>query len=214
MRHLSLVSLVSATVFAGIATMVLLAQPGSGRQWNFDADKPGAIAQGFTSAVGEWKVAASASAPSKPNGLAQIAKGGRPVFNVALADGTSFQNLDVSVQLLAMNGEIDQGGGVLWRAIDAKNYYIARYNPLEKNFRLYKVVDGQRTQLGTADVSAHEGWYTLRVVMKGDAIECFLDGRRYLEAKDGTFAGAGKIGLWTKADAQTLFDNLAVKSVQ
>lgn len=197
-----------------VTGMIAMAQLNPGRQWNFDSDKPGAIALGFTNEVGAWKVAANASVPSKPNGLAQLAKSERPIYNIALATGTSYQNLDVSVQLLALAGAVDQGGGVVWRATDAKNYYIARYNPLEKNYRVYKVVEGQRTQLGTADVRAHEGWYTVRVVMKGDAIECYLDGTRHLEVKDGTFAAAGKIGLWTKADAQTIFDNLAVNSVQ
>lgn len=201
-------------VFLGVLALVLIAQSQTGRQWNFDSDKPGSIANGFTSEAGEWKVATQASVPSKPNGLAQLAKSERAVFNVALATGTSYQDLDLSVQLLALSGAVDQGGGVAWRAADARNYYVARYNPLEKNFRLYKVLEGQRTQLGTADVPAHEGWYVLRVVMKGDAIECYLDGQRYLEAKDGSFAAAGRIGLWTKADAQTIFDNLAVKSVQ
>ena len=198
----------------GALTMVSMAQSGAARQWNFDSDKPGTIADGFTSEVGEWKVAAQASVPSKPNGLAQLAKSERPIFNLALATGTSYQDLDLSVQLLALSGAVDQGGGVLWRAADARNYYIARYNPLEKNFRVYKVVQGQRTQLGTADVPAHEGWYALRIVMKGEAIECYLDGQRYLEAKDGSFPAAGRIGLWTRADAQTIFDNLAVKPVQ
>lgn len=203
-----------AFLLGGTAATVAMAQSGAARQWNFDSDKPAAIADGFTSEVGEWKVAAQASVPSKPNGFAQLAKSERAIFNLALATGTSYQNLGLSVQLLALSGAVDQGGGVVWRAADARNYYIARYNPLEKNFRVYKVVEGQRTQLGTADVPAHEGWHSLRIVMKGDAIECYLDGKRYLEAKDSTFAGAGRIGLWTKADAQTIFDDFAVKSVQ
>ncbi|MBA3257018.1 MAG: DUF1080 domain-containing protein, partial [Pyrinomonadaceae bacterium] len=102
------------------------------------------------------------------------------------------------------------GGGVVWRARDAKNYYIARYNPLEGNYRVYKVEDGRRTQLGTSDVKRSEGWHTLRVTMTGERIECYFDGRKYLDVSDSTFKSAGKIGLWTKADAQTHFDDLTV----
>jgi hypothetical protein len=180
------------------------------KSWNFDVDKAASIAGGFTSEVGEWKIVADGSAPSKPNVFAQIAKNERPVFNVALAPDTSYANLDISVQLKSIAGQIDQGGGVVWRARDAKNYYIARYNPLEDNYRVYKVEEGRRTQLGTAEVKRSEGWHTLRVTMNGDHIECLYDGKKYLDISDSTFKSAGMIGLWSKADAQTHFDDLIV----
>lgn len=178
--------------------------------WNFDAEKAGAIAAGFTNEVGEWKIVADNSAPSKQNVLAQLAKNDRPVFNVALASETNYTNVDITVKFKAIAGVIDQGGGVVWRARDSKNYYIARYNPLENNFRVYKVEDGRRTQLGTSDVKGSEGWHVLRVKMSGDHIECFYDDKKYLDVNDSTFKESGKIGLWTKADAQTHFDNLTV----
>lgn len=87
-------------------------------------------------------------------------------------------------------------------------------NPLEDNFRVYKVVDGKRIQLATTkdDVKVPAGaWHTIKITMKGEQIECFLDGKRHLEAKDATFKDAGKVGLWSKADAQTHFDNLTIK---
>lgn len=146
--------------------------------------------------------------------LAQIAKNDRPVFNVLLVSETDYQNLDLSVHMYAVAGEIDQGGGLVWRARDAQNYYIARHNPLEDNFRVYKVVDGRRMQLQSADVPKSSGWRIIRITMKGDAIECFLDGKKFLQATDSTFAGPGKIGLWTKADAQTLFDDLTVTALR
>jgi hypothetical protein len=180
------------------------------KSWNFDAEKPGAIASGFTNEIGEWKVIADESASSKPNVLAQVAKNERPIFNVALASETSYTNVDMTVKFKAIGGVIDQGGGVVWRARDSKNYYIARYNPLENNFRVYKVEDGQRTQLGTSDIEGSQGWHVLRVKMTGDHIECFYEGKKYLEVNDSTFKEAGKIGLWTKADAQTHFDDLTV----
>ncbi|MBI4600998.1 MAG: hypothetical protein HY721_03470 [Planctomycetes bacterium] len=184
----------------------------AGASWSFDADKPGEAAKGFTAEVGEWKVEADAEAPSKPHVLAQRAKSAGPVFNVALAAESKLKDLEVSVKLKAVAGETDQGGGVVWRAKDAKNYYVARHNPLEDNFRVYKVVGGKRTQLGSADVDVPGGWHDLKVVMVGDKIECSFDGKKHLEVKDGTFAEAGKVGLWTKADAQTRFDDFAAKA--
>ena len=198
-------------VVLGVALLASIVTAQNGKKaWNFDADKTGAIAKGFTSEVGEWKVVADDTAPSKPNVMAQLAKSDRPTFNVALISGTSYKDVDISVKMKSVAGSVDQGGGVVWRAKDAKNYYIARYNPLEDNYRVYKVEDGKRTQFQNADIKHSDGWHTLRVTMKDDHIECFYDGKKSLDHKDGTFKDAGKIGLWTKADAQTHFDDLTV----
>ena len=90
----------------------------------------------------------------------------------------------------------------------AQNYYIARWNPLEDNFRVYKVVDGKRMQLATADVMLPtDAWHTLKIEQRGEAIRCFLDGKLYLEARDATFPAAGRIGLWSKSDAVSYFDH-------
>lgn len=195
---------------AALLTTPLAAQSKLVRLWSFDADKAGAIAKGFTNEVGEWKVVADDTAPSKPNALAQSAKSDRPTFNVTLISDTHYKDVDISVKMKSVAGQIDQGGGVVWRAKDAKNYYVARYNPLEDNYRVYKVENGRRTQLQNADIKHSDGWHTLRVTMQGDHIECYYDGKKYLDHKDSTFKDAGKIGLWTKADAQTHFDDLTV----
>ena len=176
--------------------------------WSFDTDKPGETPKGFETEVGEWKVVADASAPSKPHVLGQKAKSSGPTFNVLLAADAKRKDVVLSVRMKAVAGDVDQGGGVVWRAKDAKNYYIARFNPLEDNYRVYKVVEGKRTQLGTAEVTAPDGWLTLKVAMHGNHIECFLDNKKHLDAKDDTFKDAGRVGLWTKADAQTQFDDL------
>lgn len=159
-----------------------------------------------------WKVVEDDSAPGGPKVLAQTsAEGPRPLFNLCIAGRTKHHDLDLSVALKAVAGKIDQGGGPIWRCRDANNYYIARMNPLEDNFRLYKVVEGKRTQLATADVKAPAGqWHTIRIVHQGKHIRCFLNGRPLLEADDETFLSPGKIGLWTKADAQTRFADLKV----
>lgn len=180
------------------------------RSWNFDSDKVGEIAKGFVNEVGEWKVVADPTAPSKPNVLAQLAKNSGSTFNLTLANDPKYRDVDISVRMKAFAGTEDQGGGPVWRAKDAKNYYVARYNPLEDNYRVYKVENGRRLQLESADIKHGEGWHTLRVTMKGDHLECYYDGLKYLDVKDTSFPEAGKIGLWTKADAQTHFDHLTV----
>ncbi|MEN6459130.1 MAG: hypothetical protein ABFC63_09380 [Thermoguttaceae bacterium] len=153
-----------------------------------------------------WAVAEDATAPGG-RALAQTsAEGVKRLFNLCVASEPSFRNLDVSVAFKAVAGKIDQGGGLVWRYHDANNYYVARMNPLEDNFCLDKVVDGKRKRLASVDVKAVAGrWHVLRVVHSGDHIECYLSGKRRLDVKDDTFSAAGKIGLWTKADAQTHF---------
>jgi len=187
----------------------LVAQEGK-RTWNFDSDGPGAIARGFKGETGDWKVIADQTAPSQPNALAQSAKNSGSTFNLTLVDGTAYKDLELSVKMKALAGKEDQGGGLVWRAKDAKNYYVVRYNPLEDNYRFYKVEKGKRIELQSADIKLGQGWHTLTVSMKGDRIECLLDGKKLIEAKDSTFGEAGKIGLWTKADAQSHFDVLTV----
>jgi len=190
--------------------------------WDFEDADLGKLPPGWSAAkTGEgdgslWKVVEDKSAPSGARVVAQLAKGPGPLFNLCVADGAKLQDLEVSVAFKAVDGKVDQGGGVVWRYIDASNYYIARFNPLEDNFRLYKVVDGKRIQLATKEaIKAPAGeWHTLAVRMRGDAMECSLNGKKQLEAKDATFAQAGKIGLWTKADAQTYFDKIEVAAIQ
>lgn len=107
------------------STPLLSAEQDREKTWTFDAEKPGAIASGFTNEVGEWKIVAEGSAPCKPNVLAQLAKNERSVFNIALASGTSYTNLDIMLKLKSIAGQIDQGGGVVWRARDAKKLLVS-----------------------------------------------------------------------------------------
>jgi len=186
---------------------------------SLDAARVGDVPQGWTvSKTGqgpgsEWAVVEDTTAPGG-KALAQTSdKGPRPLFNLCVADGTSFKDVDLSVSFKAVAGKIDQGGGPMWRYRDANNYYIARMNPLEDNCRVYKVVDGKRTQLGSADITIPAGdWHDNRVIHIDDQIQCYLDGKLYLEVSDGTFEAAGKVGLWTKADAQTSFVGFQVGS--
>jgi len=187
-----------------------LAAQTSEKSWNFDADKQGGIPEGFTVVLGDWKIVAEPDAPSRPNVLAQMASNSGSTFNLIWVRGTNNKNVDISVKMKAVAGKEDQGGGLVWCARDSNNYYVARYNPLEDNYRVYKVEQGRRIQLQNADVKHSEGWHTLRVRMEGDHIQCYYDGGKYLDVKDSTFQVAGKIGLWTKADAQSHFDDLTM----
>jgi Domain of Unknown Function (DUF1080) len=198
---------------SGLALAALLLGPlyagdDTKRTWTFDDDATGQIAKGFTNEAGASTVVDSDSGKA----LAQTAESAGPAFNVTLIDGTNAKDVDLSVKVKAVEGKRDQGGGLVWRAKDAKNYYIARYNHLEDNYRVYKVVDGRRSQpFQNADIKHHDGWTTLRVTMTGDHIECYYDGKKYLDVHDSTFPEAGKIGLWSKADARSQFDELTLK---
>lgn len=164
-----------------------------------------------------WKVVEDKTSPSKKGYvLAQTAEGPGPLFNLCvLIDDSSYKDVEAGVAFKANAGKKDQGGGIVWRYRDADNYYVARFNPLEDNFRVYKVVGGKRTQLGTKEeLKAPAGeWHTLKIRMTGDHIECFLNGKKHLDVKDGEFTTAGLVGLWTKADAQTHFDEFRVKEI-
>ena len=161
--------------------------------------------------LGVWQVAADSTAPSKPNVLALSTDEPKATFNVALFQPTAYKDLDLRVRIKANSGQVDQAGGLVWRCNDENNYYICRINPLEDNFRVYKVVDGKRSQLQSTELKAETGrWYHVRAVMVGDQITCYVDGKKYLDVKDDTFKDAGLVGLWTKADASSSFDDLAV----
>jgi hypothetical protein len=163
-----------------------------------------------------WKVVVDETAPSKSGlALAQTAAGPNAMFNLCVATKSRFgPNVSVSVQLKPMQGELDQGGGVVWLYQDANNYYITRYNPLEDNFRVYKVVGGTRTQLGTVEnIHKVPGWHMIRVTHVGNAITCTLDDKHKLAVTDDTFSKPGSVGLWTKADAQTHFDRFEARTL-
>ena len=161
-----------------------------------------------------WRVVADSTSPSKTGyALAQTSKSPGRVFNLCVLDDSNYRDVEVKVSFKAMKGEEDQGGGIVWRYQDANNYYVARMNPLEDNYRFYKVVDGRRSQLATKEglkVPVGE-WHTLEIECVGNKVECELDGEDILEIEDDTFKKSGKVGLWTKADAQTYFDNFVVE---
>lgn len=207
-----------AISFVLFGSLLMNADEPKSIRWSFEDAEVGKLPAGWTATkTGEgpgsvWKVLLAVDAPNGPNVLAQTsADGPKAMFNLCVANETKFTDVDLSVALKPSEGEIDQGGGLVWRYKDANNYYIARVNPLEDNFRVYKVVAGKRIQLGSAEVEIPAGkWHTLRIIHKGDHMQCSLNGKLHLVVKDDAFKDAGKIGLWTKADAVTSFDDLVV----
>jgi hypothetical protein len=188
----------------------------------FDELAPGALPSGWHAAstqpdgpVASWSVRADAAARSAPNVLSLTATNhaSEDTFNLCWNAALRLGDASVAVDVRADAGEIDQGGGPAWRIQDADNYYLARFNPLESNFRVYVVENGRRKQLATAPAKASKGdWHQVEVEHVGDRITCSLDGKELLQATDSTFAEGG-VGLWTKADARTSFDELRTGSL-
>ena len=196
---------------------------------NFDNDTKGAAPKGFTTALtgkgkaGTWVVMADESAPSKPNVLAQTdADSTSYRFPLCIFDGTSAKDVDITVKFKPMDGKVDQAAGIVWRYKDANNYYIARANALEGNVVMYKVENGKRSDLkprsaglfayGVKSSVPSKQWSTLRIVAKGKLFEIYLNDKKLFDLEDSTFPEAGKVGLWTKADSVTYFDDLQIST--
>jgi hypothetical protein len=179
---------------------------------NFDADRVGGLPAGWTAGVTgrgahRWEVAADVSAPSAPNVLKQSGRGDFPwcvKHDVVLADG------HVEVKFKALAGSDDQAGGVVWRWKNGDNYYVARANALENNVSLYYTQNGRRNTIKYVDAPvAKDRWHVLRVEFVGSRIAVALDGKRYIEQEDAHIGGAGAVGVWTKADSVTVFDDFS-----
>lgn len=161
-----------------------------------------------------WKVIEDTTAPSGSKVLALTSTnhdfGG--TFNICWTKGIKFLNGKIKVMFKANTGEEDEGGGVIWRAQDKGNYYIARYNPLENNFRIYFIKNEARKILASARIKLLKGkWQEMEIVQNGKHITGYLNGKKLLEVDDNTFTKPGGVGLWTKADAVTSFDDFEVK---
>lgn len=196
-----------------LALLVLLGAAGCGPLYqrtttiHFQSD------QALTQKSGTWRAVEAADAPSPPRVWMQEAAGAESEFNLALCEQHPPLSADVHVLVRALEGQHDQGGGIVWRARDARNYYLARWNPLEGNLRAYKVVDGVRTQILDKPVKAGPGWHKLRVWFAREKIEIWFDGESTGEFADTTFLTPGMVGLWTKSDARTQFDDLEIREL-
>ena len=190
-----------------------------GTTWSFEsdeADKPPAGFEFATTAktpAGKWVVRKDGEAKVLVQEDADKTNGR---YALAVVKDASFKDLKLSVRAKPISGEVDQAAGLVWRYKDQDNYYVVRSNVLESNVRLYRVVNGNRIKFaGKEEVKLKAGeWHALRVEHKGTAITVFLNDVELFKAEDKVFPDAGKIGLWTKADSVTGFDDLAAEEMK
>jgi hypothetical protein len=177
---------------------------------NFDNLKTGMPPPGWTATKtgngeAKWTIEKDDTAPSKPNVLKQS---GHATYPVCIKDDTSLQDGFVEVKFKPISGKEDQAGGLIWRARDTNNYYVARANALENNVTIYHTINGRRTEKKRTNMNvASNEWHTLRVDFVANHFTVTFDSKKAIEWDDGTFKNAGKVGVWTKADSVTLFDD-------
>jgi hypothetical protein len=189
-----------------------------GGVWSFEKNKIDSVPKGWkvaeTNGKGKtatWKVISGGAESKKAVAITENKNSGG-TYNLLIATKTNYKDIEVSVKVKSMTGKQDQGGGPIWRAKDENNYYIARWNPLEDNFRVYYVKDGRRVQLASADIKTDPGkWHEIEIEHVGNKIKAEFDNKKVIEIEDTTFTEAGMAGLWTKADAATAFDDLKVE---
>jgi hypothetical protein len=206
------------TLTAVLIAIGLLPGVAFGETVNFDNSKPGELPPGWTggktgSGNPKWTVEKDDSAPSKPSVLKQS---GAATYCVAVKNDTNLTDGFAEVKFKPISGREDQAAGLVWRYRDENNYYVVRANAIEGNVVLYKTENGKRSSLDIvgrkggygvkADVPK-EAWSTLRVEFSGNRFIVRLNGKQLFEVEDGTFASLGKVGVWTKADSVTLFDD-------
>ena len=175
--------------------------------WSFDADATGGTPAGSEVFSGTWVVRAEADAPSRPNALCQV---GNTEFPALALGAGIYGDVTVTMRFKPISGNVDQAAGIIARVQDQGNYYIIRANVLETNVNLYKYAGGRRNGIKDGSVKVANGqWQELRLEVVGDRLRGFLNGQLVVEATDATYK-AGRVGLWTKADSVTCFDDVAV----
>lgn len=189
--------------------------------WTFDDVPVGQLPRGWRveethpdGPPATWEVIEDNTAPSGGHALAltKTSHSGE-TFNLCWTDKVYFMNGGIEVRMRPNAGREDQGGGIIWRVQDKNNYYVCRFNPLENNFRVYFVRDGKRRLLASKNVRVPPiGWHSVKILHWENRIKGFLNGEPLLEVTDSTISRPGGVGLWTKADAQSAFDDFRVFS--
>lgn len=193
----------------GIA-IAAIAGGASSETINFDKERAGVLPTEWIAGVTgsgkpRWTVEPDSGAPSQPNVLKQSGSGD---FPWCVKKGTSLADGFVEVKFKPISGKEDQAGGIVWRWIDGNNYYVARANALENNVSLYYTENGRRKTIQYVDAPVSGiNWHTLRAEFQGAKIRVFLDGKVYIELDDNHISGYGAVGVWTKADSVTIFDD-------
>jgi hypothetical protein len=213
-----------------LAALPLAAQESEATpSYTFEMDSIGNSPDGFRAALTggggpvDWKVIERDDAPSPPQVVAQLsADATRARYPLLVLDDFAAKDVDVSVQFLPVSGKVDQAAGIVWRWRDDGNYFVVRANALENNVVAYKTVGGERSSIGIKGAPDSYGvkaevpsgrWSTLRVRMVGNTAEVFLNDAKLFEVENDAFMQPGKVGLWTKADSVTYFDNFQVRSL-
>jgi len=199
--------LILLTISLSAVVAVLLAEDINFDNFAVGAPPPGWMATKTGTGEAKWTVERDDTAPSKPNVLKQS---GQATYPVCLKEDTSVKDGFVEVKFKPISGREDQAAGLVWRAKDSNNYYVARANALESNVTIYHTVNGRRTEKKRASVKvASNQWHTLRVEFQGARFSVMCDGKKALDWDDDTFKDAGKVGVWTKADSVTVFDDFS-----
>ncbi|PYS10522.1 MAG: hypothetical protein DMG17_24625 [Acidobacteria bacterium] len=187
----------------------------SGSVDNFDNSPIGSAPTGWSATLtgsgnAKWTVEKDDTAPSKPNVLRQS---GVATYPICFKNDTSLKDGFVEVKFKPISGKEDQAGGLIWRLKDANNYYVARANALEDNVTIYHTINGKRTERKRTGMKvAPNVWHSLRVDFQGNHFVVTYDAKKALEWDDDTFKDAGKVGVWTKADSVTMFDDFTYGS--
>ncbi|MEM7252313.1 MAG: family 16 glycoside hydrolase [Pseudomonadota bacterium] len=228
-----------ATVLAFLAVSInpLLAQspdnapplPSDARLIDFEGEAPSSVPDAFAPGLtgrgppARWQIQDDDDAASGRRVITQLSKKRISArYPLLVLQDFAARDVDISVKLKTVSGNIDASGGLIFRFVDERNYYVVRANSLEGNVVAYRTKNGRRRHIGVVGnrhqygVDApvtHRDWVTLRVIARGPRFEIFLDGKRAFDVENRTFAGSGQIGLWTKADAVTQFDDLIVRSL-
>ncbi len=208
---------VAATLIAMLLASAALA---AGLTADFERFETNKLPPGFSTGLtggggpGEWVIREEATAPQGSMVLSQVSTDKTDYrFPLCIYDALTAKDVEVAVQFKAVSGKVDQAAGLVARFKDPDNYYVVRANALEDNVRLYKVAGGSRKQFAGKSVKVSSGaWHALKLEVKGSHFEIWFDGTRLFEADDETFKEAGKVGLWTKADSVTEFDDLKIES--
>ncbi|MGE0472001.1 MAG: hypothetical protein AB7L09_26230 [Nitrospira sp.] len=215
----SLHRLLQIAILVMAAPMVSYGLENTTKVWTFDDDPQKTLPSEFQIGTlfdgrpaGEWKMLETDRAKSPPGVLGQLmAKGAEHAYKTLLINGTKSSDIELAISFLPIDGKADMGGGLIWRATDDRNYYLTRANPLEQNIRIYRVVKGVRQMLKNFDqIIDVRQWHALRVLTNGCRIQVYFDDKQVFDLCDETFA-TGRVGLWTKSDAVTYFDDLKLQ---
>ncbi|HEV3329696.1 MAG TPA: hypothetical protein VG096_01865 [Bryobacteraceae bacterium] len=208
-----------------LASFSLIAAPAN--IVNFDRGPLGKMPPGWTAAMTnrgaapQWEIRKDPSAPTQPYVFAQISTDpNRDRLPLAIFDSVSLRDADISVRLKAVSGREDQGGGLVFRYLDEKNYYVVRADALHDDVALYKIENGRcspivprgqpPSQVGVKRDFLPNTWHILKVSVRGNRFQVYVNHRRILQVEDSTYRGPGKVGLSTKADSVTYFDDFRV----